>query len=235
MNSQTRRFSMLSAVLVGMQVFAVRADVWWNTGTGVWNDPANWADGALPTADDTVWATNLADNAVGPYEIRVTDGVTADCNKLNLDTFNAAWKSAPQVKVESGGTLNVADQAYLNAFSSLHVQSGGTLNMTKLLVGLPNGTGFKDVRGTGVFVNDGTATLTTLNLRRGGIVTNNGELAVGYLQVGGDYGGGKVVLAGGTVSISKECGFSNGGSDAYSTELLVTGGKITNSGSMRIA
>lgn len=225
----------LLAGLVLSSAWAVCADVYWNSSSGSWSENSNWVEGVLPTAGDTVWATNLADNAIGPYEMRIANGVTAECANLNLDSFNNSWISAPSVEVEPGGVLNVSNQAYLNVFSRLHVQPNGTLNVFKLLVGLPNGTGFKDVRGAGVFVNDGRATLTTLNMRRDGIVTNNGELAVSYLQVGGDYGGGKVVFSGGVVSISKECGIANGGSDAYSAELVVTGGRITNEGSMRVA
>ena len=241
MSEPHRKSHALPLVAMGLFILAsrgARSESYWTAETGEWNVNANWSGETIPGADDVVVATNYPGSAGGAYLVRVSDGVVAECAQLKLDTGDVGWPIAPHVTVEGGGKLYIRSSelnSYVNSKSAVHVEDGGEFSAVKLLVGLPSNTAIFGKIGAGAFVNEGKSTVSSLALRRGGVVTNCGEMVVSYLKVGGNVGSGTVVQTGGALEILNECSVAKDGSDEYSAELVVTGGSVTNRGFMRVA
>ncbi len=164
---------------------------WIGGNTGNWNDPSNWAGGAIPDL------ANVA-NVVVPADVDVTFDATTP-GPVQLDSLAGGDLS------QTGGTLLVRDSVSLGGLN----QSGGVLSADTLTVDRFDQTGgtvtttgdfrvtehfsqFGNVSvsaGGNVSVTQRTGRLDLVNLIAGGnasIETLDGPMQLGNLDVGGD-------------------------------------------------
>lgn len=152
---------------------------WISPITGDWENAANWADGTLPDADDTV--------LVAPVD-GTTSRVTTNYGDIQSLTVNGSgiFSVAPTT-----GTFAILDtDSFFNNGNTLLAGNGSLFNSTGQL------------RVAGQFSNNGTITLTdSSRLEIGGEFSNSGSIVVntgGLAQSGG--GGVKLTATDSTLS-----------------------------------
>ncbi|MGB7325472.1 MAG: YDG domain-containing protein, partial [Rubripirellula sp.] len=142
---------------------------WIGGATGDWNDPANWAGGAVPDL------ANVA-NVIIPFGVTPTFGTNV-AGPVELDSF-----SGGNLQVD-GGTLDVTG----NVSADTLTQNGGTINAGDLNVDdLAQNAGNLDVSGD-LTVNQSFTQSTTATIGVDGhadITHNNGTLTVNHLSSG---------------------------------------------------
>ncbi len=212
-----------------------RAVDWSNTGTGWWNDPANWAGGVLP------------DNTGGWAIGNIGNGGTAIISNT-VPHVSEAWAGnsgvAGTIIVTNGGTLPVDNWLVVG-----RTGNGGNTPLSTLIVA---GNGIINKTGDGFIVGDGTFCTgqvfvkdnARINITGGWNGIGNGNGGIGSLTLQdnavytlaaqdwniGDYGSGRgfgYIKDNATLNVSR---FFVGKNDTAIGALWQTGGTINGTG-----
>lgn len=233
------RLLMLSAfIAVSCVLSAANAqDNSWTGSTSTdWNTAANWSLGNVPTGQNAIVDTALANIATisanisaTPNDIVVRGGGRLDHVAGTAGTGGGSWMFIGQN--DTAGTYNLADTNSAGSGITGFAQGTGSLNATgNLLVGAfgDNRTGTVRVNTSGtlaisgeLFVGDSTNSVGTFSLESGTVTVNNKTL------IGHNNGVGVVVQSGGTIGVNNELYIGNENASASGTYTLSGTGALS--------
>ena len=179
------------------------ADIQWTGTTGTFNDPANWAGGAIPGGADFAWVGNG-----GTVQIGAADPIWV------TQDFRMGAGGPTGLMEQSGGIANVTSWFRMGVDSG----STGTYTMTGGILNIRNGRINVGEKGSGV-----------LNVSGGLIVHNSGQIIVGDRNNGADssaISSGVINQSGGVFTNEAEIwlGFGVAGDNTDFGTMNLTGG-----------
>ncbi|MCG8330019.1 MAG: T9SS type A sorting domain-containing protein [Chitinophagales bacterium] len=172
----------------------------WIGGNGDWNDPANWFDGSIPTANDAVM--------IASGSVQIPSGYTAYANRVQL--FNGAG-----LTINSGGGRLIVDAASSTTFGGITIDGSLDVHGFLILRNVNSGVGMViqpnsscHIHSTAYFTLKNIATSDGILVSPGGLFTNDGNMFISNIDNHGIMIGGGFINTGSIDILSAYSGIS---------------------------